>query len=92
MATRTQLERVLLDQDIPASASALAGAPAVPVTANTTNMYITNRLTFFEELVIAITDGFAASGRGFETDAHFASQACSLARAISFERDKYSNL
>lgn len=88
----TQQDRVITALDIPVSASNLAGPSATTAIAGVTNYFMTNRLTFFEELVIAITDGYAASGREFANATEFAQAACQLARTIAFERDKYSNL
>lgn len=88
----TQQDRVIQALDIPTSAANLGDVGAVTAVAGVTNYYMTNRLTFFEELVIAITDGYAASGRNFENSEAFAREACQLARTIAFERDKYSNI
>lgn len=88
----TQRQRVDDDRDIPATASALGDVGATTAVAGVTNYYMTNRLTFFEELVIAITDGFAASStKTFNTDQEFAERALALARAIAYERDKYGS-
>jgi hypothetical protein len=89
----TQLDKVKADQDIPENAANLGGVSNTTAVAGVTNYYMTNRLTFFEELVIAITDGFAAnSARLNGTDQEFAARACALARAIAYERNKYGNV
>ena len=87
----SQRDKVLANLDIPASAAVLAPAVDPGAVTNLTQMYMTNRLTFFEELVIAITQGYAANGKtiGAGTPAEFASSACALAQAIAYERDKY---
>lgn len=88
----TQQERVISATDIPASSANLGDVNAVTGVVGVTNYFMTNRLTFFEELVLAITDGYAASGRQFSNATEFAQEACQLARTIAFERTKYSNL
>ena len=89
----SQLSKVLDDLDIPANAANLGDVSSTTAVAGVTNYYMTNRLTFFEELVIAITAGFAAnSARLNGTDQEFAERACALARAIAYERNKYGNI
>ena len=55
------------------------------------NFQMANKDTRFENMVFAITSGYAASGRVFQTDDEFAKAACSLARAIAFQMEKYSS-
>jgi hypothetical protein len=92
MGIRTSEEVAVGAFDIPKSAAVLQEVAKKTVDIGVTNYFMTNRLTFFEELVIAITDGYAASGREFPTSEAFAQEACKLARMIAYERDKYVNL
>lgn len=98
----SQDSRVREDLDIPINAATLIATSTVAsdtsevvVTAGSvqkvTSFFMTNRLTMFEELIIAITNGYASSGRSFNTDEEFAASACALARSIAYERNKYSN-
>jgi hypothetical protein len=98
--TMDSTTRVLDRRDIPVSAAdnpstttAAADVTEVVVTAgsvrNITNMFKTNRYTVFEMLVFNISDGFTASQKQFKSDEDFARQACSLARAIAYEMEKY---
>lgn len=88
----SQQDRVKKGLDIPASAAVLYPAPTTTAVTNVTAMHMVNRLTYFEELVLAVTQGYLAGGKYIGTDAQFAESVCNLARAISYERDKYSNL
>lgn len=87
----SQQKRVLSDLDIPVTASTLQDTAATTAVAGVTNYYMTNKNTFFQDLVIAITSGYAASGRIFPSDADFAKNACNLARAIAYEAPKYGS-
>lgn len=91
MAAPTQQERVLQGLDIPASASTLQDVVATTAVGGVTNFYMTNKNTFFQDLVIAITGGYASSGHAFSSDEEFAQSACNLARAIAFQAPKYSS-
>lgn len=53
------------------------------------NYYLTNKDTRFENLVFAITAGYASSPEFWRTDQEFATRACNLARAIAYEMAKY---
>ena len=53
------------------------------------NYYMTNKDTRFENLVFAITAGYASSPEFWRTDAEFASRACALARSIAYEMAKF---
>lgn len=53
------------------------------------NYYLTNKDTRFENLVFAITAGYASSPEFWRTDAEFASRACALARSIAYEMAKF---
>lgn len=57
---------------------------------NVLNFQMANKDTRFENLVFAITQGYAAGSKTFQTDQDFAKQACDLARSIAFQMDKYS--
>lgn len=87
----SQQQKVLQDLDIPLTASVLQDVGATTATVGVTNYYLTNKNTLFQDLVIAITSGYAASGRVFKNDAEFASSACNLARAIAYEAPKYGS-
>jgi len=53
------------------------------------NYYLTNKDTRFENLVFAITAGYASSPEFWRTDAEFAQRACALARSIAYEMAKF---
>lgn len=100
MAIRNSQDVVLLTRDIPLAAATnpTTGVTASDVTTvvvaagstrNVDNMFMTNRFTVFEELVFEIAGGFTASGKQFKGDQDFAMQACTLARAVAFEMQKY---
>lgn len=68
----------------------------------TTDMYVRNKVinvqfankdTRFENLVYAITSGYASnSDCPYRTDAEFAARACQLARSIAYEMTKYGSV
>lgn len=67
---------------------------AIPMTLmnKVINYQMANKDTRFENLVFAITNGYAARGDNpFSTPDEFATRACDLARAIAFRMDMYSS-
>jgi hypothetical protein len=57
---------------------------------NVVNVQFANKDTRFENLVFAITAGYASSPEFWRTDTEFAVRACNLARAIAYEMAKYA--
>lgn len=58
---------------------------------NVLNMQLANKDTRFENLVFAITSGYASTSELWRTDQEFAQRACALARAIAYEMEKYTS-
>ena len=61
------------------------------ITNKVLSMQLANKDTRFENLVYAITNGYASSGRNFNDDKEFAVRACELARAIAYKMDEYGS-
>lgn len=55
-------------------------------------MFMANKDTRFENLVYAITAGYASNPEYWVDEADFARRAVQLARAIAFEMAKYTTL
>jgi hypothetical protein len=79
-------------RDIPSSSSSLNLSVQTSTNAGVTNYFLANKDTRFENLVFAITSGYAANpSNPYRTDEEFAEHACSLARSIAYRMDKLSS-